>query len=338
MKVLVTGAAGFIGAAMVNALIRQNYEVVGIDNINSYYDTGLKYARLAKNGIRQEMIKENKMVMSFDTSNFRFIKLDITDRIGMEALFKKEQFELVVHLAAQAGVRYSIENPYTYVETNILGFLNVLENCRYHEVKHLVYASSSSVYGLSDRIPYSEDDRADTPVSLYAATKRSDELMAHVYSKLYNIPTTGVRFFTVYGPWGRPDMAPFLFMRSILEGIPIRVFNHGNLSRDFTYVDDIVSGVMHILGRPSSREIPWQLYNIGNSAPVKLMDFISVIEKVTGKQAVKDMVEMQPGDVFCTYADVYRLQQEFNYKPSISIEEGITRFYKWYKEYYGVKS
>lgn len=334
MKVLVTGAAGFIGAAIVETLISQNYEVVGVDNINSYYDTNLKYARLAKVGIRQDTIRENKMLLSLDSSNYRFIKADITDRICMETLFRKEQFEFVIHLAAQAGVRYSIENPYTYVETNVMGFLNILENSRLYGVKHLLYASSSSVYGMSDRIPYAEDDRADTPVSMYAATKRSDELMAHVYSKLYSLPTTGVRFFTVYGPFGRPDMAPFLFMKSILEGTPIRVFNHGNLSRDFTYIDDIVGGVMHILNHPSTREIPYQIYNIGASAPVRLMDFINVIEKVTGKQAIKELVEMQPGDVYCTYADVFRLQHECNYKPSVSIEEGINRFYDWYKEFY----
>ena len=334
MKILVTGAAGFIGAAMTEALMKQKYEVVGVDNINSYYDTRLKYARLERLGIKQEAIRDNKMLISMDSSNLRFVKLDVTDRIAMGKLFQKEQFDLVLHLAAQAGVRYSLENPYAYVETNVLGFLNILENCRLNNVQHLVYASSSSVYGASDRIPYSEDDRADMPVSLYAATKRSDELMAHVYSHLYNLPTTGLRFFTVYGPWGRPDMAPFLFMKSILEGTRIQVFNHGKLSRDFTYIDDIVQGVMRVLNRPSVRKTPCRVFNIGNSSPVKLLDFIEVIEKVTGKQAIKEMTEMQPGDVFCTYADVFRLQREFDYKPSVGIEEGITRFYEWYKSFY----
>ena len=332
-KVLVTGTAGFIGFSLVRELLKHDYEVVGLDCINSYYDTGLKYARLQAAGIEQETIRDNKAVASRVDPSYRFIKLDLADRIGMAALFDAENFDIVVNLAGQAGVRYSIENPYAYVESNILGFLNILENCRRHPVKHLLYASSSSIYGMNDRVPYTETAPTDSPVSLYAATKKSNELMAHSYSKLYGIPATGLRFFTVYGPWGRPDMAPFLFLKSILSGSPIKVFNHGELSRDFTYIDDIVEGIMRILPHPSTEEIPARVYNIGNSAPVRLMDFISVIEKVTGKHAVKQMLEMQPGDVYCTYADISRLQQDFGYRPSVGIEEGIRRFYDWFLDY-----
>ncbi len=333
MKVLVTGAAGFIGSFVVKALLGQHYEVVGLDCINSYYDTRLKYARLSEVGIAQEMIKDNQMITSRTETLYRFIKMDLTDRIGMIHLFDVENFDFVINLAGQAGVRYSIENPYAYVETNILGFLNILENCRHHAVKHLLYASSSSIYGMSNSVPYKENDSTDTPVSLYAATKKSDELMAYSYSKLYGIATTGLRFFTVYGPWGRPDMAPFLFLKSILEGQPIKVFNHGELSRDFTYIDDIVKGIMCILEHPSQQDVSYQIYNIGNSLPIQLMEFISVIEKVTGRQAVKQMLDMQPGDVYRTCADITRLQHDFGYHPSMSIEEGIQRFYDWYVEY-----
>lgn len=282
MKVLVTGAAGFIGSALIGKLLKNGHTVVGIDCINSYYDTRLKYARLEVAGIAQELIKENTAITSSIHPNYRFIKLDLTDRIHMDALFGKEKFDIVVNLAAQAGVRYSIENPYAYVESNILGFLNVLENCRSHGIKHLLYASSSSVYGMNNKVPYAETDMTDSPVSMYAATKKSNELMAHAYSKLFAIPATGLRFFTVYGPWGRPDMAPFLFMKAILKGEPIKVFNHGNLSRDFTYIDDIVEGVMRLVACPPTDAVPHRVYNIGNSAPVQLMDFIGVIEKSPG--------------------------------------------------------
>lgn len=331
---MVTGAAGFIGSYAVKALAAQGNEVVGLDNINSYYDVRLKYDRLAETGIEETRIEEGAMVQSTRLPSYRFIKRDLTDREGLARLFEAERFDVVVNLAAQAGVRYSIENPYAYIESNVVGFVNLLECCRHYPVKHLVYASSSSVYGLNEKIPYCETDKADTPVSLYAATKKSNELMAHAYSKLYHIPTTGVRFFTVYGPWGRPDMAPCLFMKAILNGEPIKVFNNGRMRRDFTYIDDIIEGLMKIIAHPSEKEIPFYLYNIGNSAPVELMDFISVIEKTAGKTAVKQMMGMQPGDVVCTYADTSRLEEDFGYKPATSIEDGIGKFYDWYVNYF----
>lgn len=334
MKVLVTGAAGFIGSYTVKALIAQGCEVVGLDIINSYYDVQLKYDRLADTGIAKESIEDGVLLPSSKYPSYRFIKIDLTDRDGLNHLFESEHFNVVVNLAAQAGVRYSIENPYAYIESNVVGFLNLLECCRHYPVNHLVYASSSSIYGLNDKVPYAEMDKADTPVSLYAATKKSNELMAHAYSKLYGIPTTGVRFFTVYGPWGRPDMAPCLFMKAILNGDPIKVFNNGQMRRDFTYIDDIIAGLMKIIAHPSADPIPFYIYNIGNSAPVELMDFISVIEKTAGKTAVKQMMGMQPGDVVCTYADTSRLENDFGYKPSTSIEEGIRKFYDWYIKYF----
>ncbi|WP_455590753.1 NAD-dependent epimerase [Bacteroides sp.] len=334
MKILVTGAAGFIGSYMVKALAAQGNEVVGLDIINSYYDVRLKYDRLADTGIAKEQIVENGMVQSSVYPSYRFVKMDLTDRVNLTRLFETERFDVVVNLAAQAGVRYSIENPYAYIESNVVGFVNLLECCRHYPVRHLVYASSSSIYGLNEKVPYAETDKTDSPVSLYAATKKSNELMAHAYSKLYHIPTTGVRFFTVYGPWGRPDMAPFLFMKAILNGEPIKVFNHGEMQRDFTYIDDIVEGVMNIITHPSTESLPFRIYNIGNSAPVELMNFISVIENTAGKKAVKEMMGMQPGDVVCTYADTTRLEKDFGYKPSTSIEEGIGKFYEWYTKYF----
>lgn len=334
MKILVTGAAGFIGSYMVKALAAQGNEVVGLDIINSYYDVRLKYDRLIDTGIVEDRISENELVQSNVYPSYRFVKMDLTDRVNLTNLFETEHFDVVVNLAAQAGVRYSIENPYAYIESNVVGFVNLLECCRHYPVRHLVYASSSSIYGLNEKVPYAEADKTDSPVSLYAATKKSNELMAHAYSKLYHIPTTGVRFFTVYGPWGRPDMAPFLFMKAILNGEPIKVFNHGEMQRDFTYIDDIVEGVMNIITHPSTESLPFHIYNIGNSAPVELMNFISVIENTAGKKVVKEMMGMQPGDVVCTYADTTRLEKDFGYKPSTSIEEGVSKFYDWYVKYF----
>ena len=334
MKILVTGAAGFIGFHIVNALSKEGYEVIGIDNINSYYDVRLKYARLENAGIEEGKIGVNEFVRSEKYPSYRFRLLDITDRKRLQSLFEKENFTHVVHLAAQAGVRYSLENPYAYIDSNIVGFINILEACRHYPVNHLIFASSSSVYGANAKIPYSESDRTDSPVSLYAATKKADELMAFTYSKLYGIPATGIRFFTVYGPWGRPDMSPSLFMSAILSGKPIRVFNHGNMERDFTYIDDIVEGTLKIIPSPSQQTIPYAIYNMGCSAPVKLMDFIETIEKVAGKAAIKEMTEMQPGDVVSTYADTSLLEKDFGYKPSTSIEMGIRRFYEWFVKYY----
>ncbi len=333
MNILVTGTAGFIGSNLVKALLARKHRVVGLDNINSYYDTRLKYARLAGTGIAQGEIRDGKTTQSRLNPDYRFVKLELTDRIGLDRLFAAEQFDMVVNMAAQAGVRYSIENPQAYIDSNVVGFLNLLECCRHHGVKNLLYASSSSVYGANNSVPYREDDVTDSPVSLYAATKKADELMAHVYHKLYGLTTVGLRFFTVYGPAGRPDMAPFLFLQSILEGKPIRVFNNGNLSRDFTYIDDITEGVMQIIDHLPSGTPLCRVYNIGRSEPVQLMDFIHVLENVCGRKAVMQMTEMQPGDVYCTYADTTRLYEDFGYRPSGSIEEGIRRFYEWYRDY-----
>ena len=333
MKVLVTGAAGFIGMYTVQAMIKQGHQVVGMDNLNDYYMTQLKFDRLAQCGIVGKEWEDGKFIQSTTYPGYRFVKLDLTDQPRLTSLFADEKFDIVINLAGQAGVRYSIENPYAYAQSNLIGFLNLLENCRHYPVKHFVYASSSSVYGMNEKIPYSEEDKTDSPVSLYAATKKSNELMAHAYSKLYNIPTTGMRFFTVYGPWGRPDMAPFLFMKSILKGEPIKVFNHGHMKRDFTYVDDIVEGVVKIANHAPKGEVPFYIYNIGNSHPIDLMDFIKVIESTSGKEAILNMMDMQPGDVTCTYADTSRLEKDFDYKPATSIEVGIKRFYDWYIQY-----
>jgi len=333
MKILVTGAAGFIGFHTVKHFAEKGNRVVGIDNINNYYDVELKYARLAENGIRKELIQNHKSVQSSVNPNYKFIKADLQDKVFIDKLFANEHFDVVCHLAAQAGVRHSIDNPYAYINSNIIGFMNILEACRFYPVKHLLYASSSSVYGMNKKVPYSESDKVDSPVSLYAASKRSNELMAHTYSKLYNIPTTGVRFFTVYGPWGRPDMAPFLFMDSIVNQKPIKVFNYGKLSRDFTYIDDIIEGLSVIIDHAPAGEIPYKIYNIGAGKPVQLLDFIAAIENVTGKTAIKRMVDMQPGDVYQTYADTTALEQELHYKPHISIQEGINKLYDWYAAY-----
>lgn len=338
MKTLVTGAAGFIGAALVRALISKGHNVVGIDNLNSYYDPALKYARLAHAGIVRKDVVDHGLAQSTQTPQYRFMKMDLTDRAAMDRLFGLESFDVVFNLAGQAGVRYSVENPFAYVESNVVGFLNILECCRHHPVKHLVYASSSSVYGMADHIPYSETDITDSPVSLYAATKKSNELMAHAYSKLYGIPATGLRFFTVYGPWGRPDMAPALFLRAVLCDTPIRVFNHGDMRRDFTYIDDVVGAMMLVAMRPPENMVPHTVYNVGHSSPVNLMDFIHVIEKVSGKKALLKMEPMQPGDVSCTYADISRLQRDFGFAPRVSVEQGIDAYYEWYMAYYGAMS
>lgn len=338
MKILVTGAAGFIGFHLADQLTRLGHQVVGLDNLNDYYDVNLKLGRLKELGIDTSAILYDELITS-QTNAFSFIQLNLEDRENMERLFKEEAFELVVNLAAQAGVRFSLEQPFQYIDCNITGFLTVLECCRHHYVKKLIYASSSSVYGLNEKIPFSVQDNVDNPISLYAATKKSNELMAHTYSHLFGIQTVGLRFFTVYGPWGRPDMAMFLFTDAILNDRPIQVFNEGNLSRDFTYVDDIVGGILNITKAFEQNTIQksYSLYNIGNSRPVKLLDFIEAIEHKTGKTAIKDMKPMQPGDVEQTWADVDDLIRDFDYKPDTSIEEGVGAFVDWYLSYYPKK-
>jgi len=332
MKVLVTGSAGFIGSALTLRLLERGDNVVGVDNHNDYYDPSLKEARLVRH---------------IDHPNYEHFKIDIEDGESMGQLFKANSFDRVVHLAAQAGVRYSIENPSAYINTNLVGFGNILEGCRHSNVDHLVYASSSSVYGANTKIPFSIHDNIDHPLSLYAASKKANELMAHTYSHLYNMPTTGLRFFTVYGPWGRPDMALFKFTKAILEGEKIKVFNFGKHRRDFTYVDDIVEGVIRVLDQPAqsnpnwsgekpdpgTSSAPWRVYNIGNNSPVDLMDFIVAIEEALGIKTEKELLPLQPGDVPDTYADVDDLVKDFDYNPSMGIEEGVKNFVDWYKEY-----
>ena len=332
MKILVTGSAGFIGSALTLRLLERGDEVVGIDNHNNYYDPTLKDARLSRH---------------IDLENYTHIKMDIEDEQGIYRLFKDSQFEGVVNLAAQAGVRYSIENPLTYIKTNMVGFGHILEGCRHNNVNHLVYASSSSVYGSNTKMPFSIHDNVDHPLSLYAASKKANELMAHTYSHLYQLPTTGLRFFTVYGPWGRPDMALFKFTKAIMEGDKIKVFNYGKHRRDFTYIDDIVEGIIRVLDRPAAPNInwsgeapdsgtslaPWRLYNIGNNSPIELMDYIEAIELALNKTAQKELLPLQPGDVPDTYADVEDLAEEFGYKPCTSVKVGVRNFVEWYKEY-----
>ena len=331
MKILVTGAAGFIGFHLVQRLAERGDEVVGLDSLNDYYDRRMKFGRLAVTGIEQSAIEPHKMVQSARWSKYRFVQMALEEREALERLFAEEQFEVVVNLAAQAGVRYSIENPHAYAQSNVVGFLNVLECCRHNAVRHLVYASSSSVYGRNAKVPFSEEDRTDSPVSLYAATKKANELMAHTYASLYSIPTTGLRFFTVYGPWGRPDMAPMLFADAISEGRPIRVFNGGDLARDFTYIDDITEGVVRVVaGVPPTGEVPCKVYNIGCSTPVRLMDFISTMERAFGREAEKVMLPMQAGDVYQTYADTSLLERDYGYRPTTTLEEGLKRFVEWY--------
>ncbi|MCK0147042.1 NAD-dependent epimerase [Arenibacter sp. F26102] len=341
MKILVTGAAGFIGYHLCEALLKQDIEVVGLDNINDYYDPNLKFGRLAQLGIvkADATIPSQKTTSSKHGPKFKFIKMNLEDRQELPKLFEQEEFDVVCNLAAQAGVRYSIENPSVYVDSNIVGFLNLLECCRHNNIKHLVYASSSSVYGLNDKIPFSTTDNVDHPISLYAASKKSNELMAHTYSHLFDLPTTGLRFFTVYGPWGRPDMAIFLFTKAIIEGKPINVFNHGDMERDFTYVDDIVDGVERILIEPieQRKQRPlYNIYNIGNNKAVKLSDFIESIEKNLGKTAAKNMLPMQPGDVSRTWANVDDLIEDYHYSPNTEISVGVKSFTDWYCKYYGI--
>lgn len=333
MKILVTGAAGFIGFHLVRKLMERNDEVIGIDNINDYYSVGLKYARLKESGITEDKIVQGRIVQSDIYANYRFVRVDMQDRSTLNRLFAEEKFDIVVNLAAQAGVRYSIENPHAYIDSNIVGFINLLEAVRNFPVKHFVYASSSSVYGGNAKTPFAESDNVDNPVSLYAATKKANELMAHVYSKLYKIPTTGLRFFTVYGPWGRPDMAPMLFAKAILAGEPIKVFNNGNLSRDFTYIDDIVEGLVRVIDHVPNDEIPAEIFNIGCGHPVPLMDFIHTLEDKLERKAEMRMLPMQPGDVYITYADTSKLAESMGYKPKVSLEKGIIEFVEWYKRY-----
>ncbi|UFH58556.1 NAD-dependent epimerase [Sulfurovum mangrovi] len=355
MKILVTGTAGFIGAALAEKLAERGDEVVGVDNINDYYDQSVKYGRLKKAGFIENLeegkdIPYGEFLTSSTNPNHRFIKLKLEDKDDIMKLFEEEAFDAVCNLAAQAGVRYSLTNPDAYIESNIVGFMNLLEACRHNDVKNLSYASSSSVYGLNEKIPFSTDDNVDHPISLYAASKKSNELMAHTYSHLFGIQTTGLRFFTVYGPWGRPDMALFLFVKAALEGKSIDVFNYGEMLRDFTYIDDIVEGVIRVIdnpaqpdaswngktGRASTSSAPYKIYNIGNQNPVKLMDFITAIEKKLGKTIEKNMLPIQPGDVPATFADVDDLVEDLGYKPETPIQEGIDKFVDWYLDFFEV--
>lgn len=337
MTILVTGAAGFIGFHLVNALLQSGHTVLGIDSLNDYYDVRLKYARLEASGIAQSRIADGSPAQSEVHSAYTFHKTDITNLESLTTIFRTHKFDRVFHLAAQPGVRYSMENPHAYVQANLVGFVNILECCRHHQIKHLVYASSSSVYGTNAKIPFSEADRVDHPVSLYAATKRSNELLAHTYSHLYQLPTTALRFFTVYGPWGRPDMAPMLFADAIYSGKPIKVFNGGDMQRDFTYIDDIIEGVIR-----ASNDTPtgtdeqpyYRIFNIGNSQPIQLMDFIRTMETAFGMEAKLDMYPMQPGDLKITYADTASLAKTVNYSPHTTLTDGVERFALWYKDTY----
>lgn len=341
MKILVTGVAGFIGSRVAQMLAQRGDAVVGVDNINDYYDVRLKYARLrVLLGIEINAKEtEAKVYKSEKYPQLSFIRLSIDDKAAVDALFEREAFDVVVNLAAQAGVRYSITNPYTYMQSNLVGFLNILEACRNYNVPKLVFASSSSVYGMNEKVPYSEDDKVDSPVSLYAASKKSNELMAHCYSKLYGFQTIGLRFFTVYGPWGRPDMSPMLFASAMRNNTPINVFNNGDMIRDFTYIDDIAEGTVraidHTLDKTKcEHEVPYRIYNIGCSHPVKLMDFISEMEHAYGKEVKKEFLPMQAGDVYQTNADCTRLKEEMGYKPKVRLHEGVEMFMEWFQEFY----
>ena len=350
MKILVTGTAGFIGSHLATRLLERGDEVVGLDSINDYYDQNVKYGRLTRAGIDIGAIRDKQLITSSSQPNYRFVKMQLEDRDAINALFAEEKFDAVCNLAAQAGVRYSLINPAAYIDSNIIGFLNILEACRHTGVRNLSFASSSSVYGLNEALPFSTSHNVDHPISLYAASKKSNELMAHTYSHLFNIPATGLRFFTVYGPWGRPDMALFLFTKAALEGRSIDVFNHGEMLRDFTYIDDIVEGVVRVIDNParpnaswsgkqpdpSSSSAPYKIYNIGNNNPVKLMDFIDAIEKALGKTIEKNMLPIQAGDVPATYADVSDLVEDLDYQPATPVQVGIDNFVRWYREFFKV--
>ncbi len=350
MKILVTGTAGFIGFHLAQRLVARGDEVVGLDNINDYYDVNVKYGRLAHAGIAREAVSYGKLVQSDTAKNYRFIQLQLEDKEAIDALFAAEQFDAVCNLAAQAGVRYSLTNPQAYIDSNIVGFINLLEACRHFDVKNLSYASSSSVYGLNEALPFATTHNVDHPISLYAASKKSNELMAHTYSHLFGIRTTGLRFFTVYGPWGRPDMALFLFTKAALAGEPIKVFNHGNMRRDFTYIDDIIEGVVRVIDNPASADpkwsgadpnpgsssAPYKIYNIGNNNTVKLLDFIEAIEKALGVTVEKEYLPLQAGDVPATFANVDDLVEDMDYKPSTPVQQGINNFVAWYREFFKV--
>lgn len=349
-KVLITGTAGFIGFHLAERLARQfpDYEIVGLDNINDYYDVNLKFARLNESGISRDSIQYNTYVQSSKYPNYRFIKLNLEDRENISALFNREKFDVVIHLAAQAGVRYSIQNPHAYIDSNITGFLNILEGCRYNRPEHLIFASSSSVYGANKKMPFSVHDHTDHPLSLYAATKKANELMAHAYSNLFGIPATGLRFFTVYGPWGRPDMAMFLFARAIIKGKPIELYNYGKIKRDFTYIDDIIEAIVRLIDKPPRENNKWnadppdpalsfcrfRIFNIGNNSPVEINYVVELLEKYLGKKSEKILIPIQPGDVPATMADVNDLCVHINYKPKIIIDEGVKYFIEWFKKFY----
>lgn len=346
--ILLTGAAGFIGFHLSVRLLKAGWTVIGIDNINDYYEVNLKYDRLHALGIARQDIQANTIVSSTMYPDFSFSKTALEDASAMQKLFATHGFTHVCHLAAQAGVRYSLENPMAYIQSNIVGFTNILENSKQYKIQHLVYASSSSVYGLNSKMPFSTHESTNHPVSLYAATKKSNELMAHVYSHLYDLPTTGLRFFTVYGPWGRPDMSPMLFAKAIMENKPIKIFNHGDMARDFTYIDDIVEGVYRVIEKPAKADntwhsdnpdpatssAPYRVYNIGNSSPVKLMDYVQAMENAFGKEAIKEYLPMQAGDVQHTFSDVSDLEKDFDYRPTTPLQEGLKNFVNWYFEYF----
>lgn len=350
MKILVTGTAGFIGSHLAQRLLTRGDEVVGLDSINDYYDPRVKYGRLARAGISETDIPFDTRLQSTTHAGYRFVRMQLENTAAIQALFREERFDAVCNLAAQAGVRYSLENPRAYVDANIVGFLNILEACRHHGVSNLSYASSSSVYGLNESLPFSTHDNVDHPISLYAASKKSNELMAHTYSHLFGVRTTGLRFFTVYGPWGRPDMALFLFTKAALAGEPIKVFNHGNMLRDFTYIDDIIEGIVRVIDNPArvndswnaaqpdpgSSSAPFKIYNIGNNSPVKLMDFIDAIENAIGKPINRIMMPLQAGDVPATFANVDDLVEDMNYRPATPVQQGIDNFVRWYRDFFNV--